>query len=150
MASMIAKLFYAWSLMAACVAIHAVGLTLALRWLRRSPVMMDGKFLPATLMLIRVAGWTLILHLLEILLWALFYIWQRCMPDLDSALYFSAVTYTTTGYGDIVLPPEWRLLGSVEALTGILMCGWSTAFFFAVVSRRKTSLLKPAAGAEKL
>ena len=45
----------------------------------------------------------------------------RRMPGLQSALYFSAVTYTTTGYGDLVLPPEWRLLGGIEALTGILM-----------------------------
>jgi len=50
-------------------------------------------------------------------------------------LYFSAVTYTTTGYGDLVLDEGWRLLGAVEALTGILMCGWSTGFFFAVVNR---------------
>ena len=59
----------------------------------------------------------------------------RAMPDLPSALYFSAVTYTTTGYGDLVLPQVWRLVGAIEALTGILMCGWSTGFFFAVVNR---------------
>ena len=40
------------------------------------------------------------------------------MPDLTSALYFSAVTYTTTGYGDLVLPDTWRLVGGIEALTG--------------------------------
>jgi hypothetical protein len=57
------------------------------------------------------------------------------MPDLQSAAYFSAVTYTTTGYGDLLLPRGWQLVGAVEALTGILMCGWSTGFFFAVVSR---------------
>ena len=57
------------------------------------------------------------------------------MPDLESAFYFSIVTYTTTGYGDLVLPEEWRLVGGVESLTGILMCGWSTGFFFTVVSR---------------
>ena len=50
-------------------------------------------------------------------------------------MYFSAVTYTTTGYGDVVLPERWRLSSAVEALTGILMCGWSTGFFFAIVSR---------------
>lgn len=49
--------------------------------------------------------------------------------------YFSAVTYTTTGYGDLVLPQDWRLVGAIEALTGILMCGLSTGSFFAVVSR---------------
>ena len=58
--------------------------------------------------------------------------WKHGMPDLASALYFSAVTYTTTGYGDLVLPKQWRLVGGVEALTGILMCGLSTGLFFAV------------------
>jgi hypothetical protein len=76
-----------------------------------------------------------LLHLLEITVWASYYVMAGAMADLASALYFSAVTYTTTGYGDLVLPPEWRLFGGVEALTGILMCGWSTGFFFAVVSR---------------
>jgi hypothetical protein len=54
---------------------------------------------------------------------------------MTSALYFSAVTYTTTGYGDLLWPADWRLVGAVEALTGILMCGWTTGFFFAVVNR---------------
>ena len=136
---MLSKLLFAWSLMAICVAIHAVGLTLAFRWLRGRAAVMEGEFLPATWMLVRVAGWAILLHLLEILLWAVFYMWQHCLPDMDSAFYFSAVTYTTTGYGDIVLPQAWRMVGAVEALTGILMCGWSTAFFFTVVSRRNVS-----------
>ena len=139
---MLSKLFFAWLLMAICVAIHAFGLNSALRWLRGEPSLMEEKFLPGTWMLIGVAGWTLLLHLLEISLWALFYTWKQSLPDLDSAFYFSAVTYTTTGYGDLVLPQPWRLVGAVEALTGILMCGWSTAFFFAVVTRRNASPLK--------
>ena len=48
---------------------------------------------------------------------------------------FGTITYTTTGYGDLVLPEQWRLVGGVEALTGILMCGWSTGFFIAIVNR---------------
>ena len=74
-------------------------------------------------------------HLVEIVVWGLFYRWEDAMPDLQAAFYFSAVTYTTTGYGDLLLPPDLKLAGGVEALTGILMCGWSTGFFFAVVSR---------------
>ena len=86
-------------------------------------------------MFICVVGWIILLHLVEIAAWGFFYFWKGAMPDLPSAIYFSAVTYTTTGYGDLVLPTNWRLVGGVEALTGILMCGWSTGFFFAVVSR---------------
>jgi voltage-gated potassium channel Kch len=77
----------------------------------------------------------ILFHLIEIFVWALSYVWLLAMPDVQSAFYFSAVTYTTTGYGDLVLPQEWQMLGGVEALTGILMCGLSTGFFFAVVSR---------------
>jgi hypothetical protein len=131
---MLSKLLIAWSLMALCVVIHAAGVTSALRWVRRQPFS-THQFWGWTWLFICVAGWMILLHLSEITVWALFYFLKRAMTDLQSAFYFSAVTYTTTGYGDLVLPEEWRLLGGVEALTGILMCGWSTGFFFAIVSR---------------
>jgi hypothetical protein len=132
---MLSKLFIAFFLMAFCVALHAVGLTTAFRWVKRPAARAGGRFWPATWMLISVAGWTVFFHLLEIAVWAMFYVWKQGMPDLPSAFYFSGVTYTTTGYGDLVLPEEWRMVGAVEALTGILMCGWSTGFFFAVVNK---------------
>ena len=133
-AKMISKLLLAWGLMAVCVVIHASGVMSAVGWIRRQPSK-SQQFRVWTYLLIRLAGWMILLHLLQILVWALFYVWQGAMPDLPTAFYFSSVTYTTTGYGDLVLPEEWRLLGGVEALTGILMCGLSTGFFFAVVSR---------------
>jgi len=126
--------------MALCVVIHAGGVSAALRWM---PLSLGpyARFWRWTWLFICVAGWVVLLHLLEVIAWAVFFVWKDAIGDLSSALYFSAVTYTTTGYGDIVLPPEWRLLAGVEALTGILMCGWSTGFFFAVVTR-----LSPRAG----
>ena len=139
---MLSKLFVAWGLMAGCVVIHATGLTSAVRWLRRQ-LPAAQQFWAWTWLFIRLAGWIVLLHLIEIAAWALFYVWKDAIPGLQSALYFSAVTYTTTGYGDLVLPKEWRLVGAVEALTGILMCGWSTGFFVAVVSRMFTADAKP-------
>ena len=131
---MFSKILIAWSLMAACVVIHATGMTVALRWWRHPKAASRG-FFRSTWFFIRLAAWIVLLHLLEITTWALIYVRNNAVADLQSALYFSAVTYTTTGYGDVVLPKDWRLVGAVEALTGILMCGWSTGFFFAVVSR---------------
>ena len=128
-------LLIAGFLMALCVTVHAIGLMGAFRWIQRSPALADPRFWPPTWLLIRIAGWLILLHLIEISLWALLYAWREAMPDPHAAFYFSAVTYTTTGYGDLVLPEAWRLVGGIEALTGILMCGWSTGFFFAVVSR---------------
>jgi hypothetical protein len=131
---MISKLLVAWGLMAFCVMIHATGITAAMRWDARQ-TNTRRSFWSATRLFILLAGWIILLHLIEIAVWAAFYASKDAMPDMQSAIYFSAVTYTTTGYGDLVLPQEWRLVGGIEALTGILMCGWSTGFFFVVVSR---------------
>ena len=131
---MFSKLLIAWGLMALCVVIHATGVTCAVRWLRY-PMTRAHPFWMGTWLFIRLAGWIVLLHLIEITTWAFFYERKAGMDDLQSALYFSAVTYTTTGYGDVVLPQEWRLVGAIESLTGILMCGWSTGFFVAIVSR---------------
>ena len=83
----------------------------------------------------RIAWLLLLLHMVEISVWGLFFWWQDCLPDLESSIYFSGVTYATVGYGDLVLPLQWRLFGPIEGLTGILMCGLSVSFFFAIVSK---------------
>ena len=132
---MVSRLLVAWCLMALCVAIHAAGVTGALRQLRLRSASIGHGFWAATWLFVLVAAWIVLLHLAEIAVWAVFYTWKGAMADLPSALYFSAVTYTTTGYGDVVLPEGWRLVGGVEALTGIVMCGWSTGFFVAIVNR---------------
>ena len=130
---MLLKLFVAWLVMAFCVAVHASGVAVALRWVRRRRIL-THRFRPWTWLFVRLAGWIVLLHLIEIAGWALLYVAAGAMTDLQSAAYFSAVTYTTTGYGDLLLPRTWQLVGAVEALTGILMCGWSTGFFVAIVS----------------
>jgi len=131
---MVSKLALAWILMAVCVTVHVVGVSAAVRWLARSP-RNTGQFWPGVWLFVSLAGWMIVLHLIEIVAWGLVYWWSGALVDMTSAVYFSAVTYTTTGYGDLVLPQEWRLVGAIEALTGILMCGLSTGLFFAVVSR---------------
>ncbi|HEX2454663.1 MAG TPA: ion channel, partial [Vicinamibacterales bacterium] len=107
------KLLIGLCLMAACVAIHAGGLAAALRWMS-GRTFAQQRFWRWTGRFIAVASWTIVLHLTEITVWALVYYLRDAMGDLSSALYFSAVTYTTTGYGDLVLPKEWRLVGGVE------------------------------------
>lgn len=142
---MLDQLLLALGLMAICVVIHATGMASALRRLRGQAGASLGIWSLCWLF-IRLASLMILLHLAEITVWAVAYEWRGAMSDVPSALYFSAVTYTTTGYGDLVLPEDWRLVGAVEALTGILMCGWSTGFFFAIVTRTIES--KTAASAE--
>jgi len=132
---MVWKLVVALALMAFCVTVHAAGLTTVLRRVRNRTAHAEHKFWDATWLMIVVAAWAILLHLTEILAWALFYSLQSAFPDFTTSAYFSAVTYTTTGYGDLVLPKEWRIVGGVEALTGILMCGLSAGLFFAVFAK---------------
>jgi hypothetical protein len=93
------------------------------------------KGLPIVLLIQRVAWWLILLHVMEVCVWALFYRFAHCFPDAESAFYFSGVTYTSVGYGDLLLPIRWRVLAPMESLTGILMCGLSASAFFALVNR---------------
>ena len=119
--------------MALCVTIHASGLAWALHWLRTHEL--PNHYLSSLGLFMGIASWIVLLHIVEIVVWAALFVVNGALPDLQTAVYFSAVTYTTTGYGDVVLPQGHRWDGGVEALTGILMCGWSTGFFFSVVNR---------------
>ena len=73
--------------------------------------------------------------LLEAGVWAAAYVEVGAIAEPESALYFSTVTYTTLGYGDVVLGEEWRLLGSLQAANGVMMFGWTTALVVAFVHR---------------
>ena len=96
----------------------------------------------SAMLMVRLITAFIVLHIFEILLWAAFYRWL-CFPLWESAFYFSAASYATVGYGDVVLPWMWRTLGPVESIIGVLMCGLSASFLFAIVSRlidRETKL----------
>ena len=133
---MIAKLLIASCLVATTVMIHAAGLGMVLSRAVHSRARSDTRFWSITWLLIRIAWWLILIHIFEIAVWALFFWWQKCLPDFESSLYFSGVTYATLGYGDLLLPKEWRMFGPLEALTGSLMVGLSIAFLFAVMSKR--------------
>jgi Ion channel len=77
----------------------------------------------------------MVAHLVEIALWAILFILCGEFGDIGTAYYHSAVNFTTLGYGDVLLSPHWRMLGPLEAATGMLMFGVSTAMVFAVIQR---------------
>jgi hypothetical protein len=145
---MLLKVLIAGGLVVSTVAMHAVGFSALLRVMMRSHALDRSGFVPVVGMVIGLTCWLMLIHLAEIAVWGLFYLWHGCLPDAESAFYFSGVTYTTVGYGDLVLPRPWRMLAPVEALTGILMYGLSTGLFFAVVSRWIGNWMKKRTGLE--
>jgi len=117
------------------VIMHAVGFSLLLRALVRTNALSRSGIRPLALILTGLTSWLMMIHAAEVSVWGVFYLWQGCLPDAESAFYFSGITYTTVGYGDLVLPTQWRMFGPIEAMAGTLMSGLSTGLFFAVVSR---------------
>jgi hypothetical protein len=73
--------------------------------------------------------------LAQVAVWAGAFLLCGALPDYATAFYHSAVNFTTLGYGDIVMPPVWRLLGPLEAANGVLMFGLSASAIFAVTNR---------------
>ena len=69
------------------------------------------------------------------MVWAAFFVLIGALPDIELAMYFSLTSYTTVGYGDVLLPEPWRLLGPLEAAVGVLMLGWSTGILVAVIGQ---------------
>jgi hypothetical protein len=74
-------------------------------------------------------------HLIEMALWAGLFVICGEFHEFGIAYYFSAVNYTTLGYGDLIMSPSWKLLGPLEAANGALMFGVSTAMVFTVIVR---------------
>jgi Ion channel len=77
----------------------------------------------------------LLASIIESVIWAITYLALDAIQTLEQALYFSIVTFTTLGFGDITLSESWRLLASLEAANGIIIFGWSTAIVMAAVQK---------------
>lgn len=137
------KLVIAGLLLALCVVLHAAGIVGLSRWLGHRNSTLHHRYINDLWAVIRIT-WVLIgLHLVAILIWAIAYVELECLPDLSTAFYFSSITYTTVGYGDVVLPLQWRTISGAEALTGIFLAGLSTAFFFAFLNQVLQHRIKP-------
>ena len=136
---MLGALLVGGLMMGVTVLIHSVGTVLLLRALMaKAMAVVDrygtfGKQLVMTLS----AGWLLLLHVIEIAAWAEAYLLSESVTSIktyEDAFYFSSVTFSTLGYGDIVIEdPHWKLTCGLQAVNGILLCGWSTAMLFVLV-----------------
>lgn len=123
-----------------CVVIHGLGLfslshalrseTAVERLKRIEPLSPRGVAFTLGIVVAMLA-----LHGIEIWLFAFIYLGLGAINGLEDALYFSTISYSTVGYSDTHILPDWRLLGAFESILGMVLLGWSTAFFFRMLGR---------------
>ncbi len=139
---MIAELALATIMVLLTVTIHGAGLYALSRMLRLEereeskehvhPMSLRG----IAVTLIVILG-LFALHGMEIWLYAFLYIAIGAIDGLREAIYFSTITYGAIGYDDAAMAENWRLVSAIEGINGIIMIGWSTAFFVTLVARMR-------------
>lgn len=75
------------------------------------------------------------MHGIEIWLYAFVYVWIGAIGDIATAAYYSTISYAAIGYTDHYIHPDWRMVAAIEGINGLLLMGWSTAFFVSVVTQ---------------
>lgn len=93
---------------------------------------LSARGLGFTLMLVLALAW---LHGLEIWSYAFLYEAIGAVSDLETAVYFSTISYAGIGFDDRYIDPAWRLVSAIEGINGLLLLGWSTAFFVTIITR---------------
>ena len=134
---MLANLAIGTALISATVVIHTFGLiqvTHVMNWLiarvrnqehRRSRVLAMNSVVIGIFAVLTVEVW----------LWAMAYLALGIFSDLETALYFSTITFSTVGYGDVIIGKDWRMLAALESINGFLLIGWSTAYLISAGMR---------------
>ena len=135
--TLITQLAVATLIVGATMIVHLIGLAMllaVLRRYRRGAVRSVVVLRNSAAILVGAFG-LFALHAMEIWIWAYAFYGLGAFADFELSLYFSTSTYVTIGYGDVVLPAGLRILGAIEGASGIILIGWSTAFFFSIVDR---------------
>jgi Ion channel len=133
---MLRELLIAFAIVAVCSVIHVGVIVVFAQFLRLRFSALETLIGLAqqSFVLVLVFAVVIGLSLVETGIWAAFYYYRDLFSNFETALYFSLGTYSTIGYGDVVLPQRWRLLGGIEGISGVLLCGLSAAFVFAVLN----------------
>jgi voltage-gated potassium channel len=133
---MLKELLVAFAIVAVCLLLHVGAIVSLADWMldRRERSKEEMRTFGYMILLLVAFSVIIALHMVEISMWAGFYYTRSLFQDFETAFYFSITSYTTIGFGDVVLPRAWRMLGGIEGVTGVLLCGLSTAFVFAIIN----------------
>jgi Ion channel len=135
---MLIQLMLATFMVVVTVLIHGAGITGLARGLRIEPGIAEEHHhfsLKRAILILVVVLALFALHGIEIWLYAAVYLVIGAVQTLEAAVYFSTITYASIGFGDAEMSKSWRLVSAIEGINGVLLLGWSTAFFVTVVAR---------------
>lgn len=123
--------------MAVTVVFHGLGIGMVHRFFRRhgKPLIKGPHPAARTAVLICIVAILLATHFVGVIVWAVFYVFMEMMPSAGAAMYFSVGSYTTLGSDGAKLLGRWRGFGGFEAMTAMLMFGWSTAVLASIVQK---------------
>jgi voltage-gated potassium channel len=133
---MVRELLTAFGIMGICLVIHVTGIAILGEQLirLRKKIKVHIGFVTTATLITTIFIILILLHVGEAAIWAGFYHQAALFKDFETSLYYSLKSYSTVGYGDVLLPQNWRLLGTIEGISGVLLCGLSAAFLFAVIN----------------
>ncbi len=137
---LIQNILAASGMVAVTVIVHFFGLLALLYFLRRRGARFrahESVFGQSALVLFMVLG-LFAIHTIEIWAYAVFYSLVGALRDFETSLYFSTVSFSSLGYGDILLTREWRMVAAIEGVNGLILIGWSTAFLMSLMARLKS------------
>lgn len=125
------------SVLCASLLIHGLGMAIVNRWHERFAAQkphlpMARRAIFSVLILLMLAT-----HSLEIALWGIVLALARAVPDIQDAIYYVSVTYTTLGYGEDMLARNWRSIAPMIAMSGLFAFGWTTGVLFSVVNEKR-------------
>lgn len=137
---MIAELGIATIMVIVTVMIHGTGLLNLAKILRleareEAAAHIDALSFRGMLATLSVILGLFALHGVEIWLYAFLYDAIGAVQGIRESVYFSTITYAAIGYDDGAMAERWRLVSAIEGINGIILIGWSTAFFVTVVAR---------------
>jgi len=134
------QLGWATGMIMLCVTIHGLGLALLTHIVKPSDSDTRATHLPPVsvhgiLITLGIVYALFVLHGVEIWIFAMFYRLIGALPTIESAVYYSIISYGAIGYDDVAMQADWRVVGALEGICGIILLGWSTAYFVRILGR---------------
>jgi len=128
------------AMLVGCVLLHGIGLASLSKALRSEAAIERLRHIEplsprGALFTLMIVLAIIVLHGLEIWAFAALYLAAGAVYPFEEALYFSTISYSTVGYNDTHIADNWRLVGAFESILGMILLGWSTAFFFRMLGR---------------